>query len=149
MSDLVLYGYPGDPAKRIEPAVEPTSPPRERTTKEGARSDFIAPGSIDSQVVDAFVAAALSADPIRSDWRKLEEWNETDPAKLMVPVLLLQGESDPFAPIDAQARSFAKFGNPDRQWVILPHSDHDALIENSHPAFIAAIVNFLERPRAK
>lgn len=149
ISDVILFGFPGDPAKRIEPTAEPTAPPRETNTKEAAGRDFITPGSIDPRVAEAFVTAALAADPVRSDWRRLEEWNETDPAKLKVPVLLLQGESDPFALIDAQARSFAKFGNPDRQWIILPHSDHAALIENTHAAFIAAIVNFLERPPAK
>lgn len=148
-SDLILFGFPGDPAKRIEPAAEPAEPPRAPTTAAAARSDFVTPGSIDSSVVEAFVAAALSSDPVRSDWHRLEEWNDTDPAKLKVPVLLLQGEFDPVAPGEAQARSFTKFGSPDRQWVILPHSDHAALIENSHAAFIAAIVNFLERPRAK
>ena len=149
LSDLILFGFPGDPAKRIEPAAEPAAPPRAHTTAEAARSDFITPGSIEARVVEAFVAAALAADPVRTDWRRLEEWNETDPAKLTVPVLLLQGEADPVAPFEAQARSFAKFGNPDRQWIILPHSDHAALIENSHAAFIAAIANFLERPRAR
>jgi pimeloyl-ACP methyl ester carboxylesterase len=149
ISDLVLYGFPGDPAKRIEPAAEPATPPRERNTNEAARRDFITPGSIEPSAVEAFVAAALSADPLRSDWRRLEEWNETDPSKLKLPVLLPEGEFDPFAPIDALARSFTKFGNPDRQWIILPHSDHAALIENTHAAFIAAIVNFLERPHAR
>ena len=149
VSDLILFGFPGDPAKRLEPTAEPAAPPREPTTVEGARRDFITPGSIAPEVVDAFVAAALAADPVRTDWRRLEEWNETDPAKLTLPVLLLHGTFDPFTPVDAQARSFAKFAHADRQWIILPQSDHAALIENSHAAFIAAIVNFLERPRTK
>lgn len=149
ITEVILFGFPGDPAIRIKPAAEPTVPPRETNTNEAAGRDFITPGSIEPNVVDAFVTAALSADPVRSDWRRLEEWNETDPAKLTLPVLLLQGAFDPFAQIDAQARSFAKFGNSDRQWIILPHSDHAALIEKTHDAFVAAIVNFLERPRSK
>ncbi|MBI5770565.1 MAG: alpha/beta fold hydrolase [Verrucomicrobia bacterium] len=149
ISDVILFGFPGDPAKRLEPVAEPATPPRERNTGEAAGRDFITPGSIEPEAVQAFVTAALASDPVRSDWRRLEEWNETDPAKLPLPVLLLQGVFDPFAPIEAQARSFAKFANPDRQWIVLPHSDHAALIEQAHAAFIAAIVNFLERPRTR
>ena len=65
---------------------------------------------------------------------------------LTVPVLLLHGELDPYAPVASQARSFAKFGSPDREWVILSGGDHAALVEKTLPAFIAAIVNFIERP---
>ena len=118
-----------------------------RTTEQDARSDFITPGSISPAAVNAYVAVALAADPIRTDWRHLEQWNELDPAKLAVPVLLIQGQFDPNTPSNVQAQSFVRFGNPDRQWVILAGGDHAALLEKMQPAFIAAIINFLERPR--
>lgn len=149
MSEVILFGYPGDPAQRVAPEAEPASPPRQPTTQEAARSDFITPGSVDATVVAAFATAAVAATPVRSDWRRLEQWNEVAPEKLQLPVLLLHGVFDPYTPVDAQARSFTRFGHPDRQWVILPHSDHAAQLENAHEAFIAAIVNFVHRPSAK
>ena len=147
LSDLILFGYPVDPNKKAFPTNDPAEPPRTPTTEQDARSDFITPGSISPAAVNAYVAVALVADPIRTDWRHLEQWNELDPAKLTVPVLLIQGQFDPNTPSNVQAQSFVRFGNPDRQWVILAGGDHAALLEKMQPAFIAAIISFLERPR--
>jgi pimeloyl-ACP methyl ester carboxylesterase len=60
---------------------------------------------------------------------------------------VIHGERDPYAPIDAQAALFTRLGTADRQWVVLAGSDHAALVENSAPAFITAIVAFVSRPR--
>jgi hypothetical protein len=42
---------------------------------------------------------------------------------------------------------FTQLGNPDRRWIILAGGDHAALVEDTQPAFIAAIVSFLQRPK--
>ncbi len=97
-------------------------------------------------VIDAYVAAALAADPVRVDWRSPEEFAELDPARVVTPTLVLLGERDPYAPMEAQSRLFTRLGNPDKQWVILPGADHAALVEDVHPAFIAAVVSFVSRP---
>jgi pimeloyl-ACP methyl ester carboxylesterase len=149
LSDLVLFGYPGDPARPVPPAVAPDMPPRAPTTRAGALSDFISPQVISPAIIEAYVQAALAADPVRMDWRDLDQFNESDPAKVTVPTLLMHGSRDPLAPIEAQARVFSALGSPDRQWVILAGGDHAALIEDTEPAFVAAIVNFIERPRIR
>jgi pimeloyl-ACP methyl ester carboxylesterase len=147
MSALILFGYPRDPANppRLEPPA--ATPPREVNTRERAQSDFISPAVTPPAVIEAYVAAALASDPIRVDWRNQEQFAELDPAKVQVPTLVLHGERDPLAPLVAQARLFTHLGNPDRRWIILPGGDHAALVEDTQPAFVAAIVAFLERPR--
>jgi pimeloyl-ACP methyl ester carboxylesterase len=130
-------------------AAAATPPPREANTAKNAASDFIAPNAISPRAVAAYVAAALKADPVRADWNALQEWNQLSASALKVPVLLLHGELDPFAPVPSQAKSFAQFGSPDRQWIILAGGDHAALLEKTLPAFVAAITNFIERPAAK
>ena len=98
-------------------------------------------------MIDAYVPAALAADPVRVDWRNQQtEFQALDPSKVTVPTLLMQGERDPLAPADAQARLFVGLGSHDKQWVVLSGGDHAALIEDTHPAFIAAIVAFVSRP---
>ncbi len=146
MSALVLFGYPRDPANPPRAMVTPAEPPREANTRERAASDFISPAVTPPAVIEAYVTAALAADPVRVDWRDQEQFGELDPAKVRVPTLLLQGERDPLAPLVSQARLFTQLGNPDRQWVILPGGDHGALVEDTQPAFVAAIVSFLQRP---
>ena len=145
MSALILFGYPRDPAKLVFPAELP-EPARAANTREAAASDFISPQVAPKKMVDAYVAAALAADPVRVDWRNQQVEFQLDPSRVTVPTLLIQGERDPLAPADAQARLFVGLGTPDKQWVVLSGGDHAALIEDTHPAFIAAIVAFVSRP---
>ena len=106
----------------------------------------LAPGAISKKAVDAYVAAALKADPVRTDWHHLEQWNAIDPKKILVPTLLIQGELDPIAPTPTQAAFFSRLGTADRQWVVMAGGDHASLMENMQPAFVAAVIHFLERP---
>jgi pimeloyl-ACP methyl ester carboxylesterase len=146
ISALILYGYPRDPAKLVFPA-DPPEPLRAANTREAAASDFISPQVAPKKMIDAYVAAALAADPVRVDWRNQQaEFGALDPSRVTVPTLLIQGERDPAAPADAQARLFVGLGTPDKQWVVLSGGDHAALVEDTHPAFIAAIVAFVSRP---
>ena len=41
---------------------------------------------------------------------------------------------------------FAVIGAHDKQMVVLPGADHAAQLEDTHDAWIAAIVNFINRP---
>ena len=146
ISALILYGYPRDPANPAAAPPEPAEPAREVNTRERAVSDFISPKVTPQKVIDAYVVAALAADPVRVDWHNQSQFLELDPAKVVTPTLVLQGERDPLAPADAQSRLFTRLGTADRQWVVLPGADHAALVEDVHPAFIAAILAFVSRP---
>ncbi|MGD9598298.1 MAG: alpha/beta hydrolase [Steroidobacteraceae bacterium] len=149
MSDLVLYGYPHDPGAPFVVPPIPGAPAREATTRERALSDFISPQVTSPAVIEAFVSAALAHDPVRADWKQLEDYAALDGARVLAPTLVIQGERDPLAPVAAQARLFVSLANPDRQWVILAGGDHAAMIEDTHDAFIAAIRAFIERPRLR
>lgn len=140
---LVLFGYPNRPGVE-RPLQEPAgSPPMEPTTAEAAASDFITPGSISEQAVAAYVAAALAADPIRTDWTGGHEWNELSPARVTVPTLILQGEHDPLSPSAAQWALFESLGTSDRAWVVVPGGDHAAFLEAPRAYFLASMTAFL------
>lgn len=146
-SAVILFGYPRAANSQIPAATDPATPPREANTAKNAASDFIVPHVITPKAIEAYVAVALKADPVRVDWRGLQEWNALSMPKLTLPTLLMHGELDPYAPIAVQSGVFAALGHPDRQHVILAGGDHAALVEDTMAAFIAAIVNFIERPR--
>ena len=146
VAGLVLYGYPrdpDDPARGAGPT--PKAPPRRANTAKAAAEDFITPGSIPKDVVQAYVDAALAADPVRADWAHIEQWAELDPAKVCVPVLVLHGEHDPYARLPALARLFVRLGHPDRTWTIIPDSDHAAHLEDAGPRVLAALLAFFDR----
>lgn len=144
LSSLTLYGYPRDPDE-VAPADEPgIEPGRVPNTAEAAASDFITPGSISRKAVDAYIALALEADPLKADLRGLDQYNALDPAKVSVPTLVLQGEHDPIAPVENQVKLFTRLGTPHKQWVVIPGGDHAAHLERPRRYFIHAFVSFLE-----
>ncbi len=141
---IVLFGYPIDPEKVIQPTRSPNTPPTKANTAKNAASDFITPGTISQQAIDTYVKASLKADPYRVDWHKLEQWNQLDATKVKVPVLLLQAEFDPLADTDSHARFFVKLPNANKQWVVLANSDHAALLETAKDRLVLSVNSFVE-----
>lgn len=144
LSSLTLYGYPRD-LDGMTPANEPAiQPQRLPNTAEAAASDFITPGSISRKAVDAYVALALEADPVKTDIRGLDQYNALDPEKVTVPTLVLQGQFDPIAPTEKQVKLFTRLGTAHKQWVVVPGGDHAAHLEKPRGYFMHAFVSFLD-----
>ena len=143
VKSIILYGFPIDTELKIP--IEPQNQPplKKATTAEAAAEDFITPGTISSHAIAAYVKATLAADPIRSDWNQLNQWNQLDAEKVSVPTLLLQAESDPYMNVDADALFFKKLATQDKQWIILSNADHAALLETARFRFYNAVVNFI------
>ena len=147
VSSLMLFGYWRDLSTDVVAPEYPAEPDRTPTTADAAASDFIVEGSISQAAIDAYIAAALAADPVRTDWKDLHQWNELDASLITVPTLLLQGVHDPIAPTNRQATLFTNLGTGDREWVVIPGGDHAAFLETPRGYFIDAVVSFMERPR--
>lgn len=148
LSSLIMFGFTMEPGVAYAPVPAPPTPPRVKTTRADAMGDFISPQVTSAAVMNAFATQALATDPIRMDWIKDEEFNALDPARLMMPTMILQGSRDPGVPADVTARFFQKIGSSNRQWTILPGGDHAAQLEDTHAAFISAVVDFITRPGA-
>ncbi|MEZ5316394.1 MAG: alpha/beta fold hydrolase [Vicinamibacterales bacterium] len=148
LSALVLFGFVFDPDLQFVDVTTPAQPQRLKNTAAAARSDFISPDVTPPAVVDAFVKQALAADPILADLRNDGEFNMLKPSRVTVPTLVLFGARDPgVVPADA-GKFYARLATPDKQMISLPGADHAALVEDTHDAWIAAVVNFLTRPPA-
>lgn len=144
MSSLTLFGYWHDPDDRYPPDPEDMTPERLTNTAEAAASDFITPGSISARAVDAYVAAALAADPVKTDLRGYADYNELDPSKVTMPTLVIAGEFDPLAPTENLAKLFTRLGTGHKQWVSVPGGDHAAFLEAPRHYFILELTAFLE-----
>lgn len=141
---LLLFGYPVRPGIAVTPDFG-EAPPRLPTTAAGAAEDFIVPDSISDAAIAGFVAAALAADPVRADWRELEQWRALAAGEVVTPTLLLEGEFDPLALDDVHARFFAELGTSDKAWVVFPDSDHVAFMETHRDYFLNVMAAFLHR----
>ena len=149
MSALVLFGFAFDPDLQFLDSDVPEKPQMLKNTAENAVSDFISPKVTPPAMVEAFVEQALKADPVMVDLKGDAEFNQLKPDKVVVPTLVLYGENDPgVAPADA-GKFFGRLGTHDKQLVEIPGGDHCAHLEDTHDAWIAAVVNFLNRPPAR
>jgi pimeloyl-ACP methyl ester carboxylesterase len=149
ISALVLFGFAFNPDAQFVDLPTPEKPIMDKNTAEAARSDFISPAVTPPAMVKAFVEQALKADPVLVDLKADAEFNALKPAKVAVPTLVLFGERDPGVLLEDAGKFFAKLGTPDKQMVVLPGGDHAAQLEDTHDAWIAAIVGFLSRPPAR
>ncbi len=149
LSELILYGHPYDPEWSF-----PESPGSERrpeyriNTAEAARSDFITPGSISAHAIHNYVEASLVADPVRSDWQHLEQFNALDPSLVSMPTLIIRGQFDPIAKLDAQAKLLKALPNSDCQLLSIAGGDHAIHLERPR-AFVRNLQGFLNRPRSR
>jgi pimeloyl-ACP methyl ester carboxylesterase len=144
ISSLTLFGYWHDLDKNLPPDEAGIEPQKVRNTAEAAASDFITPGSISRKAVDAYVALALKADPVKTDLRHFDHYNALDPSSIRTPTLVMQGEHDPIAPTELQAKLYMRIGTGHKQWVTVPAGDHAAFVETPRAYFIHALVSFLE-----
>lgn len=143
LASLTLFGYWHDLDETLLPDEQGIEPQREKNTAEAAASDFITPGSISERAIDAYVTAALAADPVRTDLRHYDHYNALDPSRLTMPTLVIHGELDPLTPQDQQAKLFMRIGTGHKQWVSVPGGDHAAFLEAPRDYFLRELVAFL------
>jgi pimeloyl-ACP methyl ester carboxylesterase len=149
LSGLVLFGFVFDPELQFAESTVPDKPEMLKNTPESAVSDFLSPKVTPPAVVQAFVDQALKADPVMVDLKGDAEFNLLKPDKVTVPTLVLFGENDPGVVLSDAGKFFAKLGTHDKQMVELAGADHCAHLEDTHDAWIAAVVNFINRPPAR
>ncbi|WP_184409567.1 alpha/beta fold hydrolase [Xanthomonas sp. 3075] len=147
VSALVLYGFPDDVDAPPTDAPTPAQSLRARTTIAAAGEDFITANAAPAGVRAAYQAQAVAADPVRTDWRAMEQFAFQPEQVTTLPVLLLRGVDDPIATQADNAHLFARLHSEDRSWVTLPRADHVAHVEDTHAAWVETVVGFLRRPR--
>lgn len=144
VKNLILYGFPLDTEVTLDNGPTDSKPPRKPTTAKAAAEDFIIPGTISKEAIDAYVKASLASDPIRADWNQLAQWNKLDARKINVPTLLLQAESDPYVNWKADVQLFSNLANKNKQWIILANADHAALLETARFKLYHAVESFIQ-----
>lgn len=142
-ASLTLFGYWRDLDVELSADKSDLVPQKKANTAEAAASDFITPGSISARAVDAFVATALKADPIRVDVKSREDYNALDESQIIIPTLVIAGEFDPIAPAKYQTKLLNALGTGHKQYVSVPDGDHAAFLETPRAYFIHELVAFL------
>jgi alpha-beta hydrolase superfamily lysophospholipase len=145
IATLTVFGYWQDLDVVIPEDSNDAKLEKRVNTTEHAISDFITPGSISQKAIDTYAKMALEYDPIRVDWRFVEQFNNIDPSLITTPVLVLQGELDPIGPTDSQAKLFTRLKTADKSWVVISGGDHAAFMETPRKHFIHSFTAFIDR----
>jgi pimeloyl-ACP methyl ester carboxylesterase len=143
MSALIVFGFVFDPDTPYAEAPTPAKPLMLKNTAAAAASDFVAPRVTSRAVIDAFVSQALASDPTTMDLRNDTEFNVLNPARVRVPTLVLFGEHDVNVPAEDGALFFKRLATTEKRLVELPGADHAAQLEDTHEAWILAVVDFV------
>ncbi len=143
VASLALFGYWHDLDQVLPADAAGIEPRREKNTAEAAASDFITPGSISRRAVEAYVAAALAADPVKTDLRHADHYNALEPETVGVPTLVIYGEHDPIGPEEYQLKLYRRLGTGHKQLVSVPGGDHAAFLETPRDYFIRELAAFL------
>jgi pimeloyl-ACP methyl ester carboxylesterase len=149
VSAVVLFGFVFDPDLQFMDTPAGAKPAMEKNTAAAATADFLSPAVASPVLVKAFTEQALKADPILVDLKNDAEFNLFKPEKLGTATLVLFGSKDPAIVPEEAGKFFARLAAADKQMVVLPGGDHAAQIEDTHDAWIAAVVSFLTRPAVK
>ena len=145
IASLTVFGFWKDLDNKIAEDPSDYQLKKSINTAQNAASDFIVPGSISQKAIDTYVNMALKHDPIRVDWRHQNQYNNIDPSLITTPVLILQGEHDPIAPTDRQAKLFTRLKTADKNWVVIAGGDHAAFMEKPRKHFIHSLTQFINR----
>jgi len=87
------------------------------------------PGTTDLSVVDAFADAVLALDdsvPTGTYIDMSANLPVIDPAKVVVPTLIMRGQWDGIASFEDLSAFFAKLPNPDKQFAVMPGIAHSS-----------------------
>lgn len=146
VSNVVMFGFAFDPELEFAEGEPSEAPAKTRNSAVAAETDFISPDVTPRSVVAAFVEQALKTDPVLVDVKDDADFNVFDPSQLLTPTLVMFGSDDPGLTLEDAGKMFAAIGSKDKQMVVLAGADHAAQLEDTHDAWIAAIVNFINRP---
>ena len=107
------------------------------------------PGTSDLSVVDAFADAVLALDdsvPTGTYIDMSANLPLVDPAKLVVPTLILRGQWDGIASFEDVAAFFARLPNPDKQLVIMPGIAHSSTRSKNFRLVYHLLERFFSQP---
>jgi pimeloyl-ACP methyl ester carboxylesterase len=145
VSNVVLFGFAYDPDLKFADLDSSEEPARLKNTAASAASDFVSPKVTPRAVVSAFVEQALKTDPVLVDVKDDAEFNGFNPAKLTTPTLVLFGTADPGVLAEDVRKMLSRVAARDKKAVALPGADHVAQLEDTHEAWIEAIVGFIRK----
>jgi len=107
------------------------------------------PGTADEATIEAFADAILALDdsvPTGTYVDMCSNLPLVDPAKLLVPTILMRGEYDGIAGFDDLVKFFKRLPNPDKQFAVMAGISHASFQQKNYLAVYHLLHAFFSQP---
>ncbi len=145
---------------RSAPADPPAQPANGAPMNTQSRSEFLAnwdrqvgcPGQYDPVVAESVWSEMLASDPVGGTWgtgvRRAPQtttwgWNQAVVAKSQIPTLMVSGQHDKQVSPDRVRELYADLASPQKVFVDLACSSHNAMWEKNHLLLFRASLDWL------
>jgi pimeloyl-ACP methyl ester carboxylesterase len=107
------------------------------------------PGTAEERVIEAFADAILSLDdsvPTGTYVDMCSRLPLIDPAKIIVPTLIMRGQWDGIAAFDDLMDFFRQLPNPDKQFAVMPGISHASFQQKNYQLVYHILFSFFSQP---
>ena len=107
------------------------------------------PGTAEERVIEAFADAILALDnsvPTGTYVDMCSKLPLVDPAKIVVPTILMRGQWDGIAAFDDLVDFFCRLPNPDKQFAVMPGISHASFQQKNHLLVYHILWSFFSQP---
>ena len=107
------------------------------------------PGTAEDKVIEAFADAILALDdsvPTGTYVDMCSRLPVVDPARIVVPTVVMRGQWDGIASFEDLARFFERLPNPDKQFVAMPGISHASFQQKNYLTVYHILWSFFSQP---
>jgi pimeloyl-ACP methyl ester carboxylesterase len=107
------------------------------------------PGTAEERVIEAFADAILALDdsvPTGTYVDMCSKLPLVDPAKIVVPTILMRGQWDGIAAVDDLVDFFCRLPNPDKQFAVMPGISHASFQQKNYLLVYHILRSFFSQP---
>jgi pimeloyl-ACP methyl ester carboxylesterase len=107
------------------------------------------PGAAEDRVIEAFADAILALDdsvPTGTYVDMCSKLPVVDPAKIVVPTMIMRGQWDGIAGFDDLVEFFRRLPNPDKQFAVMPGISHASFQQKNYLLVYHILLSFFSQP---
>jgi pimeloyl-ACP methyl ester carboxylesterase len=107
------------------------------------------PGAAEDRVIEAFADAILVLDdsvPTGTYVDMCSKLPVVDPAKIVVPTIVMRGQWDGIAAFDDLVEFFRRLPNPDKQFAVMPGISHASFQQKNYLLVYHILLGFFSQP---
>jgi pimeloyl-ACP methyl ester carboxylesterase len=107
------------------------------------------PGTAEDRTIEAFADAILALDDSMPTGTYVDMCSKlpvVDPAKIIVPTIVMRGQWDGIASLEDLIQFFTRLPNPDKQFAVMPGISHASFQQKNYLLVYHILLSFFSQP---